>query len=99
MPRSTSGSNPTRAIPWRTQIAVADEDPANLAAWAEFHAQVDRLPAEEREVFDLLWYQELSQAEVASLLNVSPRTVKRRWAAARLRLHKILDGKLPGSQS
>lgn len=73
----------------------ADDDPANLAAWAEFHAHVDRLPEEDRELFDLLWYQELSQAEVAGLLNVSERTVKRRWASARLKLHEILDGTLP----
>jgi RNA polymerase sigma-70 factor (ECF subfamily) len=73
----------------------ADETPENLAAWAEFHAQVDRLPEEERELFDLLWYQELSQSEAAALLNVSERTVKRRWASARLRLHEVLEGTLP----
>jgi RNA polymerase sigma factor (sigma-70 family) len=81
--------------PLAAQLAVCDEDPANLAAWAEFHAQVERLPEDEREIFDLLWYQELSQAEAAALLNVSERTVKRRWAAARLRLHEILDGTMP----
>lgn len=68
----------------------ADEEPHALAAWAEFHARVDELSEEDREVFDLLWYQELSQAEAARLLGVSERTVKRRWAAARLALHKIL---------
>jgi RNA polymerase sigma factor (sigma-70 family) len=84
--------------PMAAEMAVTDENPANLAAWAEFHTQVDRLPEEDREVFDLLWYQELSQAEVATLLNISERTVKRRWAAARLRLYKILDGTLPDPQ-
>ena len=73
-----------------------EEDPANMAAWAEFHEQVERLPEEERAVFDLLWYQELSQAEAAELLGISERTVKRRWAAARLRLHKLLGKSLPG---
>jgi len=72
-----------------------DEEPANLAAWAEFHAQVERLPEDQRAVFDLLWYQELSQAEAAKLLGVSDRTIKRRWASARLELHKILGGTLP----
>jgi RNA polymerase sigma-70 factor (ECF subfamily) len=73
----------------------AEEDPASLAAWAEFHDEVERLPDEECEVFDLLWYQELSQAEAAELLSVSERTVKRRWASARLRLHKVLGEILP----
>jgi RNA polymerase sigma-70 factor (ECF subfamily) len=75
---------------------VADEaDPAALAAWTDFHTQIDRLPDEEREVFDLLWYQELSQAEAAALLGVSERTIKRRWQSARLMLHKALGGALP----
>lgn len=77
--------------------AESDSDPARAAAWAEFHAQVETLPDEEREVFDLLWYQELSQAEAAGVLGVSERTVKRRWAAARLSLHKLLGGTLPQS--
>jgi RNA polymerase sigma-70 factor (ECF subfamily) len=75
--------------------AVSRDDPDRLAAWAEFHAQVEKLPEEEREVFDLLWYQELSQAEAAALLGVSDRTIKRRWASARLKLHEALRGALP----
>jgi RNA polymerase sigma-70 factor (ECF subfamily) len=71
------------------------EDPANLAAWAEFHEQVERLPDEEREMFDLLWYQELSQAEVAALLGISERTVRRRWVSARLKLSEVLGDLLP----
>jgi RNA polymerase sigma-70 factor (ECF subfamily) len=73
-----------------------EEDPSNLAAWAEFHAQVEHLPEEVRTVFDLLWYQELSQAEAARLLGISERTLKRRWASARLCLHDILGRSLPG---
>jgi len=79
---------------WEPQNS--EEAPALLAAWAEFHAQVDQLPDEERAVFDLIWYQELSQAEAAQLLDVSERTIKRRWASARLQLHKVLGGSLPG---
>ena len=70
-------------------------DPARLAAWGEFHARIAALPDEEREVFDLLWYQGLSQAEAAELLNVSERTIKRRWQAARLKLHEALEGEMP----
>jgi RNA polymerase sigma-70 factor (ECF subfamily) len=70
-------------------------EPGRLAAWSEFHRQVDCLPDEEREVFDLLWYQGLSQAEAASMLKVSERTIKRRWQTARLRLHEALKGEMP----
>lgn len=77
------------------EASDGDEDPANLAAWAEFHAKVDCLPEEEREIFDLLWYQELSQTQAASLLSVSERTVRRRWVAARLKLCQFLGENLP----
>jgi RNA polymerase sigma factor (sigma-70 family) len=60
------------------------------ARMTELHRQIDGLPAEEREVFDLLWYQELPQAEAAALLGVSVPTIKRRWLSARRRLHKLL---------
>jgi RNA polymerase sigma-70 factor (ECF subfamily) len=71
------------------------EDTEPLEAWTAFHERVETLPAEEKEVFDLLWYQELSQADAAELLKISERTVKRRWASARLRLHESLRCQLP----
>jgi RNA polymerase sigma factor (sigma-70 family) len=65
-------------------------EPCALARMTELHRQIDGLPTEEREVFDLLWYQELPQAEAAALLEVSVPTIKRRWLSARRRLHKLL---------
>jgi RNA polymerase sigma-70 factor (ECF subfamily) len=70
--------------------AQADDSPNRLAFWTEFHQEVDRLPDEDREVFDLLWYQGLSQAEAAKALGISERTIKRRWQSARLRLYQSL---------
>jgi RNA polymerase sigma factor (sigma-70 family) len=77
--------------------AAKTDDPSRLASWAEFHRQVEVLPTEEREAFDLLWYQGLSQAEASELLGVSERTVKRRWQAARSSLYRAMDGELPGA--
>lgn len=68
----------------------ASLEPAKLADWTEFHQQVDTLPDDEREVFELLWYQELTQDEAAGLLHVSSRTVLRRWQAARMKMHRYL---------
>jgi RNA polymerase sigma factor (sigma-70 family) len=70
-------------------------DPTRLAAWSDFHQQIEALPDEEREIFDLLWYQGLTQAEAAEVLGASQRTVKRRWQSARLRLHDALGGEVP----
>jgi RNA polymerase sigma-70 factor (ECF subfamily) len=81
--------------PWAEAPADLSREPSRLAAWGEFHERIGALPDEEREVFDLLWYQGLSQAEAAELLGVSERTVKRRWQAARLKLHDALGGEVP----
>jgi RNA polymerase sigma-70 factor (ECF subfamily) len=72
-------------------------EPSRLAVWSEFHQRVDALPEQDREVFDLLWYQELTQVEAAALLGISNATLKRRWLAARRRLHQMLKDGLPGS--
>ena len=71
-------------------------EPSRLALWGEFHQQIGALPEEEREVFDLVWYQGLTHAEAAALLGVSTKTVQRRWQAGCLRLHDALHGELPG---
>jgi RNA polymerase sigma factor (sigma-70 family) len=68
------------------------QEPASLARWAELHELMDRLPPEEREVVGLLFYQGLSQAEAAEVLNVSLRTVQRRWHDALCRLHRAWVG-------
>src|SRR5262249_44647795 len=66
---------------------VAD-DPDDLEMWCAFHEAVERLPAAEREVVGLIYYQGWTQAKVAEHLSVSKRTVQRRWNAAMLELHK-----------
>ncbi len=72
--------------------ADAAGEPADLEQWSAFHAQVEALPDEEKEVVNLIWYEALTQEEAAQVLGVSLRTVKRRWQSARCRLHEALNG-------
>jgi RNA polymerase sigma-70 factor (ECF subfamily) len=67
-------------------------DGEKLRRWTEFHEAVTRLPDDLRAVFDLLWYQELSQAEAAALLGIAVPTVKLRWMKARLQVQQALGG-------
>lgn len=70
-------------------------EPATLGEWTEFHEMVQQLPDDERTVFDLLWYEGLSQVEAAKVLSVSDRTIKSRWRNAKIHLKSLLDGELP----
>jgi RNA polymerase sigma-70 factor (ECF subfamily) len=73
------------------------DDAASLAQWRELHEQIEALPPEEREVVGLLFYQGLSQAEAAQVLNTSVRTVQRRWHLALCKLHRVWHGERPGN--
>ncbi len=76
--------------------ADVTHEPGRVALWTEFHRQVEALPAEEREVFDLLYYQGLKQEQAAAVVGVTVRTIKSRWRDVRLKLHEALGGELPG---
>jgi RNA polymerase sigma factor (sigma-70 family) len=82
-----AGSDPS---PLLADPAQHSFDPRRLSEWIEFHEAVERLPEEVRGVFDLLWYQGLSQEDAAEVLGVDVRTIKRRWREARLSLHQTL---------
>jgi RNA polymerase sigma-70 factor (ECF subfamily) len=83
------------ASPGAPDPSDSSHNPARLAQWTEFHRLIDDLSEEEREAFDLLFYQELPQAEAAQLLGISEATLRRRWLAARLHLQDALQGALP----
>jgi RNA polymerase sigma-70 factor (ECF subfamily) len=73
------------------QIADRPFDPNDLEGWALFHQEVDKLPAREREVFNLLWYHGLIQEDAAEVLGVTRRTIITWWHNARLKLHGVLQ--------
>jgi len=75
--------------------AADSADPGGLAEWCEFHARIEELPEEQREVVGLLFYQGLPQAEAAQLLGVTVRTIQRRWHAALVQLHDTMKGQWP----
>jgi RNA polymerase sigma factor (sigma-70 family) len=63
-----------------------DDSPVRLAMWQEFHEVVANLPDDDRQLFDLLFYQELSLGDASHLLGVPKPTLKLRWQQARARL-------------
>jgi len=57
-------------------------DPGKLAQWTEFHQKVAGLAEDERTVFEMHYYLEIPQAEIARMLNLHPRKVSYLWIAA-----------------
>jgi RNA polymerase sigma-70 factor (ECF subfamily) len=57
---------------------------------------IDQLPEDEREAFELVRLQGLSQIEAAGVLGVSAKTVQRRMNGALVLLAKELEDLLPG---
>jgi RNA polymerase sigma-70 factor (ECF subfamily) len=74
-------------------------NPAALSPWTEFHEYIEKLPEDERALFDRLWYQGLTMADASSLLEIPLRTLGRRWKLVRVRLSRDLlanpDDKVP----
>jgi RNA polymerase sigma-70 factor (ECF subfamily) len=79
-----SGSGP------RHEPSSSTLNAEKVRRWTEFHETVARLPDDLRSVFDLLWYQGLTQAEAAKLLGLAVPTVKLRWMKARLKVQQAL---------
>jgi RNA polymerase sigma factor (sigma-70 family) len=69
-------------------------DPARLALWTEFHEKVANLSEQERAVFEMHYYLELPQAEIAKVLELHPRKVSYLWIAATEKLGEGLDAAL-----
>ncbi len=67
-------------------------DPTRLAILTEFHEQVEKLPDDERSVFELCYYGDFTQAEVAQILQMHPKQISRLWLTATGQLARWLEG-------
>jgi DNA-directed RNA polymerase specialized sigma24 family protein len=78
-----------------TLLELAEETASASACderltWVQVHKSVDALAGEDRELFDLLMYWGMREAEVAALLGVSRGGVRVRWREARLVLREAV---------
>ncbi|MCA9264357.1 MAG: sigma-70 family RNA polymerase sigma factor [Planctomycetales bacterium] len=70
-------------------------EPESLLEWVQFHESVEKMPPDEREVFSMKWYSGMQHEEIASTLDISLATVKRRWHRARIYLFDVCEGIAP----
>jgi RNA polymerase sigma-70 factor (ECF subfamily) len=85
-PVETGDSN---ALPAFDRADTSNE-PGRLAVLTEFHQQVEKLPDDQRTVFELRYYAGFSQVEIAQIRGMPPKQVSRLWLAATRRLAQWL---------
>jgi RNA polymerase sigma factor (sigma-70 family) len=73
----------------------ASFDPGRLAHWTEFHETVQTLPEDERAVFEMHYYLDLPQVDIARILDLAPRKVSYLWMGAAMKLTNYLDRTTP----
>jgi DNA-directed RNA polymerase specialized sigma24 family protein len=71
------------------------DDPANLAVWREIHEYIDGRPAEEREMFELVYYQGLKLEDAAGVMEMPLTTFKTHWRNARIRFMERFENQSP----
>jgi RNA polymerase sigma factor (sigma-70 family) len=83
------------SLPDGTIGLPSQEELRNLECWAAFHEAVGRLPDDEKAVIELGFYEGLGKEEIARVLTVDVRTVRRHWNRAKRRLVDELGDDLP----
>jgi RNA polymerase sigma factor (TIGR02999 family) len=71
-------------------IVDTDVDEPQRTLALDLLESIGKLPDEEREVVELLFFHGYTQPEAGDILGVHEDTVKRRWAKARVKLAKLL---------
>lgn len=90
--REKRGGKDQRRVPFDDAVATIDATHADR--WVELDAALDRLSAlssRQAQIVELRYFGGFTVEETASLLEISPKTVKRDWAAARAWLRRELD--------
>ena len=72
-------------------LAVASDPEAILPSLDDALARLEKIDAEQARIVELRFFAGLSIEDTAAALNMSPATVKRRWALARAWLFRELS--------
>jgi RNA polymerase sigma factor (TIGR02999 family) len=92
--REKRGGKHQSRVPFDDMVATIDASHADR--WEALDEALDRLAAlsaRQAQVVELRYFGGFTLEETATVLRISPKTVKRDWAAARLWLRRELDSR------
>ena len=72
-------------------VSQSTTDPYQLLQWTEFHQRVEKLSGDELRVFEMHYYLEIPQVQIARILELPDRQVSRLWIKATEQLMKDLN--------
>jgi DNA-directed RNA polymerase specialized sigma24 family protein len=67
------------------------DEAAPTERWEDFHAMIEGLPWELREIFQMAWHLGLGPESAAKAMGCSARTLGRMWAEAREQVGKAME--------
>lgn len=73
------------------QATDSTDETIPLERWEEFHAAIEKLPGDLREVFRMVWYLGLDREAAAKAMGCSVRTLGRMWQEAREKVGKAIE--------
>jgi RNA polymerase sigma-70 factor (ECF subfamily) len=82
---------------FKTQIVLddsvnfADQNELNVVAVDEALAKLEKLDERQAKIVEMKFFGGLTVEEISEVLSISPSTVKREWATAKLLLYKMLN--------
>ena len=95
--RSEKRGGGLKRVDLNEEVAICQQDSSEVLALHDALNRLEKLNARQVKVVEMRYFAGLSVEEIGCILNMSPRSVKRDWALARIWLFKeIQKSRVPG---
>jgi RNA polymerase sigma factor (sigma-70 family) len=78
-------------------MAISEQQPVDMILLDAALRKLEGLDGSQAQLIELRFFGGLSIEETASIMGVSPATVKRSWSSARAFLHREISGTANGA--
>ena len=90
--RAQNRGNGMDRVPWSDSLIGASDNPEQIIAVATALEKLAETHPESARLAELRFFTGMSESEIAEVMEMSPRSVRRHWSVAKTRLFEILHG-------